>query len=680
MDVELTDFDVGDVVEIVADYAGNEAESQLNLTAGTRLDILAIEQSGWLWGRTIVNAGGTGLTGYFPYNYSRILQKANLTAIDMPPPPDLTAMPVAPKTSAPIVSTEDLYIPISSNNIDYKTFTFLKYAEENFRQITARSGGAIARTLSNTELIRYHKNWKHYLTTKMHKTPELQPVCSEAFDYINNHVSQQAVEDKPWAVRVISLGVENKGIRDEIFIHICKQILPNPELPHPQDLRERYWDLLILILDFFVPLTFAETFINFLRSFHNSQTYTQEDKWAKTSEMRMAATIRKGARKEKPTHEEGLALTKRLPYPVSILYVDGKWEYDPSNRKYVPRTHHRMLKTSPNTTVQELKLEMGKSWRKLDKGGLLTMAFGIYEVGTFFGIEEEVELHSQACVRDVMARWQSTRRSPDARLIYKIKLYTPELVKSAQQNKELFDLLYIHMVYGVVMEKIVLSYHQMIDLLCLKLQQEEQIPANSPPDEFMEKLMTKLRQKKDDLLPKKKALSLKWLEMKHGGGEEDIRRVMIRTIGTSAEDCKNKYVDICLKLDTYGCELFEAQYANGTLSLPSSLSPPIKENTWVVVGICSSGIKIFQQRQEKTLFCGSGEEDKDALPLTLLTTLTFPENYSKWGCSNKYLMLWLPTDTPPCHRFRTMQGVQMCYLLGTYDNFNNYRNETFYKY
>ncbi len=309
-------------------------------------------------------------------------------------------------------------------------------------------------------------SWKKSLIKKalLKQNRELDEECIQAFKNVVSYMGDRNSSKAPieHAKKMLrNLMIAPSGLRDEVYVQICKQTNKNPRL----ESTVKGWELMRYCLATFPPSKSIKTFLsNYIVK--NSAPESGTD----ISVQRLAAAcitqlekIAQGQRKQIPSKKELEALKALSPVTIEVPLLNGEV---------------KVLNVDSYTTVSDVE-EMITSRIHL----VFTEPFALYEVGS---ANVERLLDPKERILDVIASWEN--EPPDiednsvgskhareyhsiySQLLYKAKLVLKLNVPEISTDAEAINLLYIQAVSDVVTDRYPVKEKDSVVLAALQLQ------------------------------------------------------------------------------------------------------------------------------------------------------------------------------------------------------------------
>lgn len=200
------------------------------------------------------------------------------------------------------------------------------------------------------------------------------------------------------------------GLRDEIYLQICKQTTDNPKL----DSTMKGWELMVFCLASFPP---SKQLKKFLTSYFNSTKESEEvdnkvKEFAAECLNRLEKIITIGQRKEVPSAHELECMKNMKPVPIRVNLVNGTFKTLHVDAYTFARDVEAMM-------IEKLKLS-------------LATPFALYE-GDAGDTNVERILEAKDRVLDVLAAWEKEPEVEEAKEVE--KGVDPKLKKQPSQPK-----------------------------------------------------------------------------------------------------------------------------------------------------------------------------------------------------------------------------------------------------
>eukprot|EP01117_Protostelium_nocturnum_P014956 TRINITY_DN574_c0_g2_i1.p1 TRINITY_DN574_c0_g2~~TRINITY_DN574_c0_g2_i1.p1 ORF type:complete len:2184 (+),score=918.74 TRINITY_DN574_c0_g2_i1:142-6693(+) len=216
---------------------------------------------------------------------------------------------VTPKLITPPTEPPKIIIPEEIENYLFKTF-----ALKNFREPKKKSK-------KPSELYTWTKKSVEGGSVLKNLTGEDLKNAEQIFGKVQGYMgdNKKTAGDGPTLVKfIISKGITNKSLRDEIFCQICKQTNDNPD----RESKKKGWELLAYCTSFF---PCSDEFAPYLASYILAELQLREGERdiAGYCIRALRRTIQNGSKKVPPCTAEMEAIDKRAPAPVRVRFMDG---------------------------------------------------------------------------------------------------------------------------------------------------------------------------------------------------------------------------------------------------------------------------------------------------------------------------------------------------------------------
>lgn len=189
--------------------------------------------------------------------------------------------------------------------------------------------------------------------------------------------------DEELVREIIQLGIDNIGIRSEIFSQMCKQLSSNPR----NESVLRGWELLSIICGCLTP---GEDFFDHFKSFISKQQDQTILNYCRYIDYMLVRSVSRGERKYPPSEEE-IACVRRActisqkPVLCRIFTLDGT-----SKAIYI----------DPRTSVAEAEVDLIARLKITDYTGfIMCESFGLQE--------KKLKDHENIC--DLLAFWEQEK-------------------------------------------------------------------------------------------------------------------------------------------------------------------------------------------------------------------------------------------------------------------------------
>lgn len=367
------------------------------------------------------------------------------------------------------------------------------------------------------------------------------------------------------------------GMRDEVFLQICKQTHKHPKLANCLE----GWNLMIICLFSFPPSKNIKV-SEYLKRAIEGSTSTEIKERAELARVLLDVIETQGERQEVPPEIEVEAIRSMELIELKVLVPSGQSE---------------TIKVDPFTTVVEAEQMM---YRKL--GLNFTAAFGLFEANS----ERQDVLPGNRRIMDVISSWdksledeekvtdvrkQNKRHSkkkeeevvekPEyTHLLFQAKLSLPtspkeEKIDDLVRDPKAIDLLYHQAKRDVLQSRIQPEEKDITKLAAIKLQIDE---GDYMPDihtsGFLIKRMEEYIPK--DMMPKN--LKSKNGEAKLKTFEQKIMHKYEKLRGLAPNHAKRNYLGWVEGWLTYGVQFFEVEQRKQLKSCPDNLNLGISPN------------------------------------------------------------------------------------------------------
>mmetsp|Transcript_6886 Transcript_6886/g.10896 ORF Transcript_6886/g.10896 Transcript_6886/m.10896 type:complete len:796 (-) Transcript_6886:326-2713(-) len=387
------------------------------------------------------------------------------------------------------------------------------------------------------------------------------------------------------------------GMRDEIFLQICKQTHGHPDIKHCIE----GWNLMIICLHAFPPSKHIKVSEYLKKAMQGSTTSPEIQERASLARVLLDVIEHKGERQEIPPEVEVNAVRELKLIELAIRLPDDTTD---SNAGSVT------IKVDPFTTVAEAEQMI---FRRL--GLVFTQAFGLFEAND----ERQDVLNPNRRVLDVISSWDTSlddeekvqdvqqkkkkKKQPhheevivDHRQEFKYLLFQaklslqtsgPERIEDLLRDPKAVNTIYNQAKRDVLQSRIQPEEKDITKLAALKLQVDE---GDFMPDihraGFLIKNMARYIPK--DMLPKNP--KSKHGETKLRTFEQKIIHKYEKLKGFTPQVAKRNFLDYVERWQTYGAQFFEVEQRKQLKSYPDVLN----------LGISPHGI-LLQNPEDKEI-------------------------------------------------------------------------------
>lgn len=353
-----------------------------------------------------------------------------------------------------------------------------------------------------------------------------------------------------------NLMIAPAGLRDEVYMQLCKQTTENPKV----DSTVKGWELMVYCLSTFPPSKHLKTFLQaFIDKNMADDTRPQVQALAKYCNERMPVIVKMGQRKHVPSKVELECLKKMQPVPIKINLINGE---------------QKTFTVDSYTMVSDVNALMAKK-----QNLTCDTPFALYESA---GDNVERILDPKERVLDILASWENAERedkekkekpdtSKDAKaaaaaapaggrlrfhsFLYKAKLVLKTTDPDVAADTEAVNLIYLQAVHDVVSWRYPVQEKDITVLSALQLQAsygnyKDDTNTESWTLNKLDEIMPQhLLQKKGSAKGKKDEKACKEWAQK-------IMTKYQKVSGFSAQEAKLNYLDYVQEWVFYGATFF----------------------------------------------------------------------------------------------------------------------------
>ncbi len=352
-----------------------------------------------------------------------------------------------------------------------------------------------------------------------------------------------------------NLMIAPAGLRDEVYMQLCKQTTDNPKI----DSTVKGWELMVYCLSTFPPSKHLKTFLQaFIDKNMADDTRPQVQALAKYCNERMPVIVKMGQRKQVPSKVELECLKKMQPVPIKINLINGD---------------QKTFTVDSYTMVSDVNALMAKK-----QNLVCETPFALYESA---GDNIERILDAKDRVLDILASWENAERedkekketsdkdkSKDAKTVvttaarprfcsflYKAKLVLKTTDPDVNTDSEAVNLIYLQAVHDVVSWRYPVQDKDITVLSALQLQASY---GNFKDDTNTENwTLAKLDEiMPQHLLAKKGAAKGKKDEKSCKEWAQKIMTKYAKVSGFTAQEAKLNYLDYVQEWVFYGATFF----------------------------------------------------------------------------------------------------------------------------
>jgi len=426
-------------------------------------------------------------------------------------------------------------------------FRFAKHRHGWFNR-TFRTGEVI----EEEKLLSYKKSMIKKSLLK--KNRDLDEEATQAFKNIMSYMGDRSSSKEPLAhaKKLIFNAMNNPGgLRDEIYLQLCKQTTANPNL----DSEMKGWELMNLCLASFPP---SKQLRKFLAKYFQQVAETEEShesvqEFALECLKKLPKIIALGQRKFVPSSEEFKYLKQRAEVPVRIYLVDGTFKTLMVDSYTFARDVENLLFQKFNLTLQT--------------------PFALYEADANTPNVERL-LEPKERVLDVMSSWEihaeeakaadTKQQTPNPEVpkveaayqfLFKAKLVLKTSDPDVMADPEAVSLLYLQATHDIVTSRYPVKEKDVTVLAALQLQATY---GDFQPDSHVAGwLFTKLEQ----FMPKELLLDKKGKVVPTAAHEweQKILEKYEKINGFTNLEAKLNYLDYVQNWAFYGSTFFSVE-------------------------------------------------------------------------------------------------------------------------
>ncbi len=367
------------------------------------------------------------------------------------------------------------------------------------------------------------------------------------------------------------------GMRDEVFLQICKQTHGHPNVNNCQE----GWNLMLVCLCAFPPSKNIKV-SEYLKKAVESSTSTEIKERAELARVLLDVIEQSGERQNVPTKDEVEAVRNLRLIDVKVRLTDGQ---------------EILIKVDPFSTVGEAEKIIQ---RRL--GLRFTQAFGLFEAAA----DTEDLLASDQRLQDVVSSWDKSMEEEEeaedlrkakkkkkkkkveeperprveyTHLLYQAKLSLntsgPDKVPDLLQDSKAINMLYDQATRDVLEDRIIPEERDVTRLAALKLQVDEgdYMPDIHRPGFLLKNMRNYIPGTMMPKNPKSKngEAKLKTYEQKITHKYEKLK-------GFTPQVAKRNFLDYVERWPTYGTQFFEVRQKKQLKSYPEILNLGISPN------------------------------------------------------------------------------------------------------
>eukprot|EP01006_Ploeotia_vitrea_P027799 TRINITY_DN60566_c0_g1_i2.p1 TRINITY_DN60566_c0_g1~~TRINITY_DN60566_c0_g1_i2.p1 ORF type:complete len:674 (+),score=448.69 TRINITY_DN60566_c0_g1_i2:161-2182(+) len=340
----------------------------------------------------------------------------------------------------------------------------------------------IGSTFDEDKLLSFKKSQIKKALLKMNREMDAQAVQSfkNIMSYMGDRKSSKSeIEHVTKLLR--SAMTSPAGLRDEIYLQLCKQTRKNPRV----ESTVKGWELILSCLATFPPSKALKKFL--ISYFEENRNNKENDErivsMAEDALVRLDKIVSLGQRKAVPSPAELDCIKTLKPVPIRVQLLDNSF---------------KTLQVDSYTFVQDVE---GMLYSKLNL--TLTSPFALYETSNVANVERILEAKER--VLDVMALWESpslqavegvgveekqdlslytkgkrkdidpaeavaAKKARYCKFLFKAKLVLKTSVPEVMTDPEAINLLYIQAVHDVVTQRYPVKDKDITVLAALQLQ------------------------------------------------------------------------------------------------------------------------------------------------------------------------------------------------------------------